>query len=393
MGFGGRRVMGIGLPLLQIMPPAEIRAVMAHEFGHYASSDVALGPWIYATRSAIARTVNGLQESWIGRPFAWYGRLFMRLTAVVSRRQEFVADQTSARVAGANVLALALRRIVTIAPAYAVYSQADVVPVLRAGFIPPVSEGFQQFVRTDQYQRLATRALEAAAEPTVDAFDTHPPLRERLAALGAIDDTNGTEGIAVDPGLLSDPDRYTRMLMAQAFGEEAVDALKPISWDRVADAVYVQQWRSFVLAHVQWLAPLTLETIPFGKAALVTFVQPMNIQGFTDNHQRLAYASGLFGAALAILMLDNGWRLERMPGQTPTLKKDDASLQPFETIEALATRAIDPQGWIAQCQRLGLSGPLLSAATIANSTALAAAQVQPTPAPQPAPSSRRRRSW
>jgi len=38
LGFGGRRVMSIGLPLLQALPAAEFKAVLAHEFGHYTST-------------------------------------------------------------------------------------------------------------------------------------------------------------------------------------------------------------------------------------------------------------------------------------------------------------------------------------------------------------------
>jgi Zn-dependent protease with chaperone function len=55
MGFGARRVMGLGLPLLQILTVSELRAVLAHEFGHFYSGDTALGPWIYKTRNAIIR--------------------------------------------------------------------------------------------------------------------------------------------------------------------------------------------------------------------------------------------------------------------------------------------------------------------------------------------------
>jgi heat shock protein HtpX len=47
MGIGSRRVMGVGLPLLAHLLPAELTAVIAHEFGHYLSGDVGLGPWIY----------------------------------------------------------------------------------------------------------------------------------------------------------------------------------------------------------------------------------------------------------------------------------------------------------------------------------------------------------
>ena len=60
MGFGSRRVMGLGLPLLQTLGVRELRAVLAHEFGHYHGGDTKLGPWIYKTRAAIGRTLQGL---------------------------------------------------------------------------------------------------------------------------------------------------------------------------------------------------------------------------------------------------------------------------------------------------------------------------------------------
>src|SRR5262245_26984433 len=92
MGIGSRRIMGVGLPLLQILTPAELKAVIAHEFGHYCAGDVAIGPWIYKTRSAIGRTISSVHDTLLEKPFLWYGRLFLRLTHAVSRRQEFVAD-------------------------------------------------------------------------------------------------------------------------------------------------------------------------------------------------------------------------------------------------------------------------------------------------------------
>src|SRR5687767_434104 len=88
MGFGSKRVMGVGLPLLDNLSPKEIEAVIAHEFGHYCSGDVALGPWIYKTRAAIARTLAGVKETIFEAPFRWYGGMFLKMTMAVSRRQE-----------------------------------------------------------------------------------------------------------------------------------------------------------------------------------------------------------------------------------------------------------------------------------------------------------------
>jgi Zn-dependent protease with chaperone function len=49
LGLGSRRVLGLGLPLLQILSVSELRAVLAHEFGHYHAGDTRLGPLIHST--------------------------------------------------------------------------------------------------------------------------------------------------------------------------------------------------------------------------------------------------------------------------------------------------------------------------------------------------------
>src|SRR6185436_6838572 len=81
MGFGSRRVMGLGLPLMRFLTRSQFRAVLAHEFGHYHSGDTKVGPCIYKTRGAIGRTLQSLGEgSWLQFPFLWYGKMFLRIT-------------------------------------------------------------------------------------------------------------------------------------------------------------------------------------------------------------------------------------------------------------------------------------------------------------------------
>ena len=86
LAIGGRRVMGVGLPLLTLLTVSEFRAVVAHEFGHYYGGDTLLGPLVYKTRAAIGRTIDALSEhsSALQLPFLWYGRLFL----MVSRQQD-----------------------------------------------------------------------------------------------------------------------------------------------------------------------------------------------------------------------------------------------------------------------------------------------------------------
>ena len=73
MGFGSRRVMGVGLPLLQILTVSQFRAVLAHEFGHYYGGDTKLGPWVYKTRGTIGRTIGNLSQhsSLLQKPLLW----------------------------------------------------------------------------------------------------------------------------------------------------------------------------------------------------------------------------------------------------------------------------------------------------------------------------------
>ncbi|TMF18920.1 MAG: hypothetical protein E6I31_14475 [Chloroflexi bacterium] len=86
MGIGGRRVMLLGLPLLTVLTISQMRAVLAHEFGHYHGGDTRIAPWVYRTREAIIRTIRHLSgsSSVLHLPFVWYGNLFLR--ACVSPR-------------------------------------------------------------------------------------------------------------------------------------------------------------------------------------------------------------------------------------------------------------------------------------------------------------------
>ncbi len=78
--YGRRRVMVLGLPLIQVLTVSELEAVIAHEFGHYAGGDTRQA-WVYRTREKIGRTLATLRRGWrlLRLPILLYGRLFMRV--------------------------------------------------------------------------------------------------------------------------------------------------------------------------------------------------------------------------------------------------------------------------------------------------------------------------
>jgi hypothetical protein len=81
---GSKRIMGLGLPLLAVLDMSQLRAVLAHEFGHYYE---ATRSWacLYRTRMTIGRTV----KAWPRRAAFFRCRspvreLFLRVTQKVS---------------------------------------------------------------------------------------------------------------------------------------------------------------------------------------------------------------------------------------------------------------------------------------------------------------------
>src|SRR5678815_3212596 len=168
MGFGSRRVMGLGLPLLQVLTTSQLEAVLAHEFGHYHGGDTRLGPLVYRTRSAIGRTLQSLATdpkegfslmSLIQAPFRWYGTMYLRVTLAISRAQEYAADRLAARVSGSAALIEGLRTVHRVAGASNHYLNNEVLPVIQRGFRPPLVDGFAVFLANERTARLMDESL------------------------------------------------------------------------------------------------------------------------------------------------------------------------------------------------------------------------------------------
>jgi Zn-dependent protease with chaperone function len=363
MGFGSRRVMGIGLPLLQTLSTVEFKAVLAHEFGHYASGDVKLGPWIYKTHGAIARALQGTQETLLEAPFNWYAMHFLRLTNAVSRQQEFIADKVAARVAGADALAGALRRLNALSLSFGAYVQNEVRPVVDAGYVPPLAAGYKEFISRANvaafFQHVADD-LEAGREP--DLFDTHPLLRDRLAAL-AVRTAAAGGLIASSPALrlLRDPEAHARALTPFTFGGKG--DLKGIDWSEVGDRVYAPQWRAMAKRHAKWLERYTPAAIPLDRAAWIAAGTELLGRRDIDEEERVRQAAHVFGVGVAVAMLDAGWRAHTGPGLPVVLVRGGEEFNPFAAVESVAEGRLSVEEWKGQAVLAGSGAAARTAAT------------------------------
>jgi Zn-dependent protease with chaperone function len=132
-----RKNLEIGLGLVNVLTLSEFKAVLAHEFGHFAQRTMAVGRWVYVAQQIAAHIINrrdafdtmlaGLSRvdfriAWVGwvlRLVVWSIRslveLFFRLVVLaqraLSREMEYQADLVAASLTGSDALVHALHKL------------------------------------------------------------------------------------------------------------------------------------------------------------------------------------------------------------------------------------------------------------------------------------------
>jgi heat shock protein HtpX len=354
MGIGGRRVMGVGLALMRVLTLTEFRAVLAHEFGHYHGGDTRLGPWVHKTRSAIGRTIMSLGGNLLQKPFLWYGNMFLRITHAVSRRQEFTADRLAATIVGKEALANGLRKVHGAAVAFNPFWHTEMIPVLSAGFKPPLADGFARFMQSTQVASAMDKAIDKELkEEKNNPYDTHPPLRQRIAA---VQDLPTRLPAGQDPpaiSLLEDLPGLERSLLAAMASPQAVAKLADARWEDVAATVYVPMWRKAVTENRTLLQGLTPDNLP------EKFIPALRPAGaMTEALQKRMFT---ISAALTIAALDAGATLECDLGTSVIVTRDGTSVDTFNAPSQLAKGELTAAKWQEHCAALGITGTDLAA--------------------------------
>jgi heat shock protein HtpX len=366
MGFGSRRVMGIGLPLMQMLNVSEFRGVLAHEFGHYHGGDTKLGPWVYKTRGAIMRTLAGLGDSLVQKPFIWYGNLFLRLTHAISRAQEFAADVLAAGIVGSRPMRTGLQTVHSAGPAFDAFWRGEAVPVLSAGYRPPLADGFRRFL---QEQNIATAVanslVEAMKENKSDPYDTHPALGERIAALEQLPPgpTAPDEQPAIT--LLNDVAELEQQLLVSLAGAAEASKLQPVAWETTGAEVFLPQWRELAKKQAAALAGITPDSLPERVKQLAAFAKPLLPPEAADAPpaDHAAIAGHVVGTALAVWLYDHETPMRCVPGSAVSFLRGAVEVQPFNVVTALEQGKLTAAEWQTRCAEFGLTGLDLGQAT------------------------------
>lgn len=343
MGFGSRPVMGLGLPLLQVLSVSELEAVIAHEFGHYAGSDTRLAPWVYKTRLAIGRTVGSVKSSIVRAPFELYGKLFMSVTQAVSRSQELSADALAARIAGASALVGSLRRIAGAAPAYRLYWQNFFGPLLQAGYQAPFAAGFASYTNAPVIAKfMADTAAELAKSgKPADPNDTHPSLAEREAALAQLGDVTARE-LRTQPAL-SLLDGVTELegeLLDMCLVPELRDKLRrPIAWDDAGMTHWAPLWQEVARQHEAELTGFRVRDIDALLANRAQLDQVLRTKAPATPEERRGEQEFVLFAALITRLVQAGWTLQVTPGYEAVLRRYEVAFRPASLVRELAAQS------------------------------------------------------
>lgn len=345
MGVGSRRIMGVGLALMQSVSVPQLRAIIAHEFGHYHHGDLKFARWIYKTRLAIERTVINLSRhaSWLTAPFRGYAKLFIRITQSISRAQEFAADRLAASVAGAKEMIDALVAVRCAASAFGSYFETELAPVLNSGFRPPIAAGFTAFMAAPPVKRAIEEVLpRIVAEEQTDVEDSHPPLRERVAALGEMP-TELATGMPRATTLLHDLNRLeAELVVAMAADAATARSLKAVAWEQAPERVYVPAWKERAENHATTLRGATAMQAP----ELMIHLRESG--------------AGVVGSAIAAKLHDAGWVCAAMPGQPVTFLRDGRTFEPFSMLTRVASGDVSAEQWAEECRGAGIDSlPLL----------------------------------
>lgn len=365
LGFGGRRVMGIGVPLLAIQTVSQLRSVLAHEMGHFAGGDTKLSGLIYSTRSAMLRTLKSLHGSGfaghalLNKPFEWMFAGYMRLTQSIARQQELVADEWSVRIAGHEAHEGALREIGVSAASFDIFLGQELEPLFGAGVQPDnVFEGFRRYRTSSgwiQARPMVEKALLAEAH---DPWDSHPPLAERIASAKRIPHTRVEGDPSPAYALLSRPERVEAEF-SRAFRKEG---LPVVTWDRTGEA-WAKLWRATaVRAQARCGAALTVAAIPEvtaspeSRRSFLSRVEP-RLAGYAAD-DRMAVERSVLSESLRSLLAGHleaaGFGYRSLPGEPLLLERAGDVVDPAKEIEALLDEATSADAFLAKLAAWGI---------------------------------------
>jgi len=216
------RCLILGVAVLRDFPVGELKAVLAHEYGHFTNRDTAGGSFALAVRRSLLVMAHSLAQSGAA---AWYNpawlflngffRLFLRISQGASRLQEVLADRWAAAAYGSESFERGLRHVVGAEAHFRAHVNATIKEVVDGHLPLPNLYRYQPAAAVSESDVAST--VDEALNRKPSPYDSHPAPADRIAwvrALGAVGVHAISDG---DPAwsLFADPDGLEQQMTAE----------------------------------------------------------------------------------------------------------------------------------------------------------------------------------
>jgi Zn-dependent protease with chaperone function len=216
------RCLILGLGLLDGMTQGGLKAVLAHEYGHFVNRDTAGGGLALAVRRSVLEMGMSLAK---GGAATWYNpawhfvngfhRLFLRVSQGASRLQEILADRWAALAYGGRHFAAGLSHAVTASVRFDHHAGVSLKEVVDRRLALRNLYQFAPSTAVDEQEVAA--AVKKAMEAEPSPYDSHPRPVDRIAWVGDVAALHSAELDVGAPAwaLFSDREALERLLTDQ----------------------------------------------------------------------------------------------------------------------------------------------------------------------------------
>jgi Zn-dependent protease with chaperone function len=232
----GRRHLYLGVPFLRACDPGQMRAVLAHELGHYSGHHTRLAVLTYRGMRAIRHTIDAVGPNSIGGLlFSGYATIYAVVSLTVRRGMELEADRASVRAAGYEATVRALRDAPRIILNWEAFLASYVKWNRGEGYTPAQLLAWFDWLIEHRRADL-DRAGQKRARP--ERWDSHPPTRERIKAIKNLPGTPGALDPPSNDPLVGDLDLLAAALPTTGFAEH-LDHLAQQEAERLATRIWL----------------------------------------------------------------------------------------------------------------------------------------------------------
>ncbi len=367
-----KRIMLLGLPLLELLTVSQFRAILAHEFGHFYAGDTRMSPWLFRARRNMADVLTRLSRdsellsflsqfvvvailrmAILGVLTLWW-KLFNRLTQHISRKQEYRCDELACYLAGSESLEKGLCSVSRAAATFAPFLNQVVAPIVASGYRPPLADGYGRLFLAPEVAKVASALLEAQlATNRTDPMDSHPPLNARIKKARTLAITIGSEDNRPAIALLENLPWLELQLLTKLMPALKPTELNPIEWDNAGSIVYVPLLRRDAAKLAPALDSVTIYDIPKAISRIGNRI-PDPPGTLLTHEQRAGRAVDLIGRAMMVVLVDHGWKLHYQPGQCYVESENGITMDQATVIKALRNGNQGADTWLQFCQANGI---------------------------------------